>query len=169
MKSLRALSAVLAAVAVLTYAACKAAPEQGKTPADAVRYFHDSIQVLRDLSLQAEDAVATDPDLTKKINEKRSKLRSLFPDPKTATILMTTFAIANIQEHSILSEKIDGSAATVRVVRTPGSLGDAPAGAAQAPGEMIFELKRQKGRWFITDIDGLITRSRNLAADAKKK
>ena len=88
----------------------------------------------------------------------RTDLEPLFLNPQKGKMIMAPLMLLDLRDVSFLDEKIDGNNAEVTIEHTVVGFGQRVElqESAQTRRKMTFQLKKEDGRWLISDLGGIL-------------
>jgi len=137
--------------------ACSKAPRHPKTPTAVVQALFAGIGELKEAKSAAKEQGSTE-DAAQALTESRAALDALFLNPQKAKLLMMPLMLLDLEDVDFLGEKIDGENAEVTIEHTVVGLGQRVKlqESAQSRTKMTFQLKKEQGRWLISDTGGIL-------------
>jgi len=117
------------------------------------------MQVFKAAAKQAREDGSTE-ESAKDLAKSKTDLNALFLNQDKAKLLMMPLAFIKSEKIEFIEEKIDGDNAEVTIGHTVVGLGldSQLAQSAQQRRQLSFQLKKEKGRWMISDIGGILGR-----------
>ena len=139
--------------------ACNRDAAHPKTPSAVVEALFERVQVIKEATKQAREDGSTE-QAANHLASSETELNSLFLNPDKAKLLMMPLALIQSEEVEFIDEKIDGNKAEVTIEHTITGFGlqTKLAETAQERRQLTFQLQKQKGRWMISDIGGVLAR-----------
>jgi len=106
------------------------------------------------------DEESSSEETAKKLEEARTAVEALFLNPTKAKLIMMPLLLLDMEDIAFLDEKIDGENAEVTIEHTVVGFGQhiKLQGSAQTRAKMTFQLKKEGGRWLISDTGGILQR-----------
>jgi len=152
---------VVLAAALLMCHGCQScdAPEQG--PSQVVADLLEGMWALQELSPQgAASEPLKDPEMEAQRSQISDRLQTMFPDEKTREVVLGALMLIRPSEVEVTSEEITGGQAVVTVKAHIGVLSNIHFAKGPAkPREIRFSLVRKKGRWLVSDMEGMLSRA----------
>ena len=137
--------------------ACSKAPAHPKTPTAVVQTLFTETRELKDAMSAAKEQGSTE-EAAQKLTESRAAVDALFLNAQKAKLLMIPLMLLDLDDVDFLDEKIDGENAEVTIEHTVVGFGQRVKlqEAAQSRTKMTFQLKKEQGRWLISDTGGIL-------------
>ena len=138
---------------------CSKGSAHPKTPRAVVETLFERMQVFKAAAKQAREDGSTE-ESAKDLAKSKTDLNALFLNQDKAKLLMMPLAFIKSEKIEFIEEKIDGDNAEVTIGHTVVGLGldSQLAQSAQQRRQLSFQLKKEKGRWMISDIGGILGR-----------
>ena len=153
---------VLGCIAWLPFvlSACsKGTTPHPKTPRAVVETLFERVEAIKEAAKQAKEDGSTE-EAAKDLAKSKTDLNSLFLNQDKAKLLMMPLAFIKSEQVEFIEETIEGDHAEVTIEHTVVGLGldSQLAQSAQQRRQVSFQLKKEKGRWMISDIGGVLGR-----------
>lgn len=142
---------------LLDLPACSKAPQYPETPTAVVQTLFARVREMKEARKTASEK-STPEKIAKDSKESRVTLDSLFLNPQKAKLIMAPLAFLDLEDVEFLEEKIDGNDAEVTIEHTVTGIGQSfkLEESAQNRKTMTFQLKKEDGRWLISDLGGIL-------------
>lgn len=137
--------------------ACSKGPSHPTTPRAVVETLLKRVEIIKAATKKAKEDGSTE-ETAKDLAKSHTDLHSLFLNQDKAKLLMMPLAFIKSEKVEFIDEKINGDHAEVTIEHTIVGFGSL-AKPKEAPPErrkLTFQLQKQKGRWMISDIGGVL-------------
>ena len=138
---------------------CSNTPSHPKTPTAVVQELFMRIQAIKAAQKAAKEGGSTE-EMAEALPESRAAVDSLFVNPQKAKLLTMPLFLLDLEDVDFLEEKIDGDSATVTIEHTVVGFGQMVKlkESAQERRRMTLQLKKEEGRWLISDLGGILNK-----------
>ncbi len=139
------------------FLACGGESQHPKTPTAAVQTLFFRIETIKDAGETTSEKVSGE-ETAKELSDSTADMGALFLNPKRAKLIIAPLFLLDLNDVEFLEEKIDGNTAEVTTEHTVVGFGRSLElrESAQPRRKMTFQLKKEKGRWLISDVGGIL-------------
>ena len=139
---------------------CNSDTSHPKTPSAVVETLFERVEAIKEAAKQAKEDDSTE-EVAKDLAKSKTDLNDLFLNQDKAKLLMMPLAFIKSEQVEFIEETIEGDHAEVTIEHTVVvglGLDSQLAQSAQQRRQVSFQLKKEKGRWMISDIGGVLGR-----------
>jgi hypothetical protein len=153
----RLLAVMLACSLPLAFLACGEASRHPKTPTVVVQELFVRVGTFKDAQKAAKENESSE-EAAKALADSKQAVGALFLNPQKAKLLTMPLVFLDLEDVDFLEEKIDGDNAEVTIEHTVVGVGQLVElqESAQKRRKMTFQLKKENGRWLISDTGGIL-------------
>ena len=136
---------------------CNKNASHPKTPRAVVEALFEQVQTIKATAKKAKEEGSTE-EAAKELAASKTDLNALFLNQDKAKLMMMPLAFVQSEQVEFIEEKIDDDKAEVTIEHTIVGFGAfaKPEGAPPERRQLTFQLEKQKGRWLISDIGGVL-------------
>ncbi len=137
--------------------ACSMGSSHPRTPTAVVQALFTRIGEVKNAQKMVKETGSTE-ETDKALSEARAAVDSLFLNPQKAKLIMMPIMFLDLQDVDFLDEKIDGENAQVTIEHTVVGFAQRVKlqESAQTRATITFQLKKENGRWLISDMGGIL-------------
>lgn len=145
----------------LAFTACsdRGTSSHPKTPGAVVEALFEQVRIIKAAAKKAKEEGSTD-EAAKELAKSKTDLNALFLNQDKAKLLMMPLAFVQSEQVEFIEEKIDDDKdkAEVTIEHTIVGFGALarPEGLPPERRQLTFQLEKQRGRWLISDIGGVL-------------
>lgn len=144
-----------------TFLACseKGSSSHPETPRAVVESLFEQVRFIKTMANKAKEEGSKE-EAAKELAKSKIDLNALFLNQDKAKLLMMPLAFVKSEQVEFIEEKIDDAKAEVTIEHTIVGFGALakPEGLPPERRQLTFQLEKQKGRWLISDIGGVLAR-----------
>lgn len=152
------LSGIITCLAFV-FSACsdKGASSHPETPRAVVEALFEQVRMIKAAAKKAKEEDSTG-EAAEELAVSKTDLNALFLNQDKAKLLMMPLAFVQSEQVEFIEEKIDADKAEVTIEHTIVGFGALakPEGLPPERRQLTFQLEKQKGRWLISDIGGVL-------------
>lgn len=147
----------LACVLSFSFLTCSKAPRHPKTPKAVVQALFERVGTFKEAQNAAKENESSE-EAAKALADSKQAVSDLFVTPQKAKLIAMPLVLLDLEDVDILDEKIDGDNAEVTIEHTVVGIGRLVElkESAQKRRQMTFQLKKENGRWLISDAGGIL-------------
>jgi hypothetical protein len=151
------LTVTLACLLACSFLACGVASRHPKTPTAVVQELFVRVGAFKEAQSAAKENESSE-EAAKALAESKQAVGSLFVNPQKARLITMPLVFLDLEDVEFLDETIDGDSAEVTIEHTVVGIGKVVElkESAQKRSEMTFQLKKEDGRWLISDTGGIL-------------